>query len=467
MKYDYFQEEKLKYDEIEIPDELLLMVRQTVAADRRKKATAWRARIIKTAGSVAAILFLCLTIGVNSSYAFAETVVKIPVVKSVAKAVIVRSYKADIIALDEQSSKQPEDTPDVEQMPEETVPTVSDNDVISEEETPEQQVPAEPEEVLEGFEAWKAEMTPEKFKEVTELYASDMEERYADTPEKLRTILLAEEAEKDVFLYGYHENGKLTGAALLVKDTYQYFDWNYMNSTKKLPEISFTDVNDDGEEEIAIFLYNGEPQMKAVSKEDIKAPETSESAGTSENTISSQEGTDGSDTQNMTSAEDAKETASEDDKPSVSGNDTGESSEPKETPEQQAGEIWIVSLKEENWFASVLSIDDYESQILHQLKAEYDETSNTVQLYLMEEPFGEPVEISFEEQDKPTYETINLAPEREFVTENGFFLNFDIEAVFSGADSGKVQIPLNLNLKAKIHLEDSSLMVENIEGRSE
>ena len=40
MKHDYFQEEKLKYEEIEIPDELLLMVRQTVAADRRKKTAA-------------------------------------------------------------------------------------------------------------------------------------------------------------------------------------------------------------------------------------------------------------------------------------------------------------------------------------------------------------------------------------------------------------------------------------------
>ena len=61
MKHDYFQEEKLKYEEIEIPDELLLMVRQTVAADRRKKTAAWRNRMIKMAGSVAAILLLCLT----------------------------------------------------------------------------------------------------------------------------------------------------------------------------------------------------------------------------------------------------------------------------------------------------------------------------------------------------------------------------------------------------------------------
>ena len=37
------------------------------------------------------------------------------------------------------------------------------------------------------------------------------------------------------------EDGKITGTALRVKDTYQYFDWIYMNESKKLPEISFVD----------------------------------------------------------------------------------------------------------------------------------------------------------------------------------------------------------------------------------
>ena len=65
---------------------------------------------------------------------------------------------------------------------------------------------------------------------------------------------------------------------------------------------------------------------------------------------------------------------------------------------------------------------------------------------------------------KAKQEAINLAPERKFTTESGFFLNFDMEAVFSETDTDeKVQIPLNLNLKAEIYLEDGSLTIKNIE----
>ena len=103
MKCNYFQDEKLEYEEIEIPDELLFMVRQTVAADRRKKVAGRRMRVLKAVGSVAAVLFLCLTIGVNSSYAFAEAAVKIPIVKSVAKAVVIRSYRPEILAVYEEN----------------------------------------------------------------------------------------------------------------------------------------------------------------------------------------------------------------------------------------------------------------------------------------------------------------------------------------------------------------------------
>lgn len=521
MKYNCFQEEKLKYEAIEIPDELLLRVRQTVAADRRKKAAARRARIIKMAGSLAAILFLCLTIGVNSSYAFAETAIKIPVVKSVAKVVIVRSYKADIIALDEENNKTKE-KPDVKQEPEETTLSVSDNNTVSENGTPEQPTGQEPEEVLEGIDAWKAEMTPEKLKEITEIYTPDMEERYADAPEKLRTILLAELPEKDVSLYGYHEDGQTTGTVLRVKDTCQYFDWNYMNSTKKLPDISFADADGDGEEEIMVLLYNGEPQKKMISKEDIEAPdkkaeenkedtEVKDSDGnkeptevvvsdqdkataenksadktveTSENIITGKE-TDTADagkikisekeeatdsTQEVTSGDNANETATEGSKPSVSGNDVKVSEEPEEEtaekPEQQAGELWIISLKGENWSASVLSVDDYESQIIHQLKAEYDEAAGTVSLYLMEESFGEPEKLPDEEKDNLTYEAVNLAPEREIVAEKGLFLYFGMEADFVDAEGEEVALPLSLKLKAEIHLEDDgSLIIENIKER--
>lgn len=542
MKYDYFQEEKLKYEDIEIPDELLLMVRRTVAADRRKKATVWRNRAIKMAGSVAAILFLCLTIGVNSSYAFAETAIKIPVVKSVAKAVIVRSYKADIIALDEKNSKAKEEKQDIEQKPDEELPSVSDNDTVSENEVSVQLVVQEPEEVLEGIDAWKAEMTPEKLKEVTEIYTPDMEERYADAPEKLRTILLAELPEKDVSLYGYHEGGRVTGAALRVKDTCQYYDWNYMNSTKKLPEISFADADGNGEEELIILLYNGEPQMEMISKEDIEAPDkateesgessgdtdsgknketaadsafgqnkaaaedtpekkdtetaaentsvnkaaestentsTNKTMGTAENTAAGKE-TDAADagkakssaqeaagngSQENGSAGNANQTAVENDKPSVSGNDVKVSEEPEEAPEQQAGELWVISLKEENWSASVLSVNDYESQIIHQLKAEYDETAGTVQLYLMEDAFGKPEKLSDKERVNLTYEAVNLASEREFTADKGLFLYFGMEASFVNEDGEEVRFPLSIKLKAEIHLEEGSLVIENIKER--
>ena len=104
MKCNYFQDEKLEYEEIEIPDELLFMVRQTVAADRRKKAAGRRMRVLKAVGSVAAVLFLCLTIGVNSSYAFAEAAVKIPIVKSVANAVVIRRYRPEILAVYEENN---------------------------------------------------------------------------------------------------------------------------------------------------------------------------------------------------------------------------------------------------------------------------------------------------------------------------------------------------------------------------
>lgn len=554
MKYDYFQEEKLKYEEIEIPDELLLMVRQTVAADRRKKAAAWRNRVIKMAGSVAAILFLCLTIGVNSSYAFAEKAIKIPVVKSVAKAVIVRNYKADIIALDEENRKAKEEKPAAGQEPEWVSPSVSDNDTVSEDEGSAQPAAQEPEEVLEGMDAWKVEMTPEKLKEITEIYTPDMEERYADTPEKLRTILLAELPEEDVSLYGYHEGGIMTGTALRIKDTCQYYDWNYMNSTKKLPEISFADADGDGEEELIILLYNGEPQMERIAKEDIVAPDkaaeeggeisedtdsnknkeatgetasgqdqtvagdtlekktaetgtdntstnktsestentttnkmvetsenasTSKTAGTSENIVagketdptdagkakSSVQETAGNDAQENDSAGDIDKTAVESDKLTVSGNDLKIPEEPEEVPGQQAGELWIVSLNEENWPASVLSVDDYESQIIHQLKAEYDEAAGSVQMYLMEEPFGKPEKLPDKEKANLTCEAINLAPERKFVTEKGLFLYFGMEASFVNTDGEEVTFPLSIKLKAEIHLEDGSLVIENIGER--
>lgn len=467
MKYNYFQDEKLEYEDIEIPDELLFMVRQTVAADRRKKAAGRRMRILKTAGSVAAVLFLCLTIGVNSSYAFAETAVKIPIVKSVAKAVVVRSYRPEIIEVYEQNkiSWQPEKTPAQngnvpEEQPEEIMPALSGNDLIVQEEETEKQ-PAEQEAavVLEGVDAWKAEMTPEKLREVTELYTPDLEEKYADTPEKLRTILLAELPEKDISLYGYHEDGGLTGAVLRIGDVHQYFDWNYMNESEILPEIFCGDIDGDGKEEITVFLYNGAVQkgevLKEISKEEITAPDKATGEETDKPEIPPEDA-------QKDDSSDGTEEKPQEELSDVSDNDVKEVAENKENPEPTAGEIWVVSPRGEKWPACVLTTDDYESQIVHQLKAAYDGKKGTVQLYLMEEPLGKAVKLSVKKPENLTFEAVNPAPEREFTAEKGLTLKFRMEASFFDENNEKEIFLLTPKLEAEIHLEGDSLNVENI-----
>lgn len=503
MKYDYFQDEKLEYENIEIPDELLLMVRQTVAADRRKKAMVRRMRILKTAGSIAAALFLCLTIGVNSSYAFAEKAVQIPIVKNVAKAVVVRSYREDIIAVYEenkvssQSKKSSEEAPG--QPPAEALPAESGNDVPEQTGTSEQP-PAEqePAEVLEGIEAWKAEMTPEKLREVTELYTPDMEIKYADTPEKLRTVLLAELPGKDISLYGYHENGETAGVALRIGDTHQYFDWKYMNESLKLPDLVCEDIDGDGNGEIVVSLYNAasweretsREVLRAIPKENIAAPgqESGEKTGTSENAVDTKEkkaadtsdaakpGAESGDSSNLPE-ESAEETApaestqktdvggsagekTETELPAVSDNDVKVQTESKrEEVNQPAGELWVVSPKGESWSAAVLSTDDYESQILHQLKAAYDAQTGEIQLYLVEEPFGDPVAGPA----KLTFEAVNVAPERNFTVKKGISLQFQMEVTLLKEDGERVYVSLEPKMGAEIYLRDNSLIIENIQ----
>lgn len=470
MKHDYFQDEKLKYEDIEIPDELLFVVRRTVAADRKKKAVARRNRILKTAGSVAAVLFLCLTIGVNSSYAFAETAVKIPVVKEVAQAVVVRSYRSEIVAVyaeykvSNRTEKMPEESPEKQPEEPEIVPAESGNDVLpAPEETPEQPpteqvTPEEPD----ALDVWKAEMTVEKLRKVTELYTPELEEKYAETPEKLRTILLAELKEQDISLYGYHEDGKVTGVALRVGDTHQYFDWHYMNESGKLPEIICEDMDGDETEEILVFLYNGAMEKRELSKEDIVAPE--EDANVEKGDASGTGKEDASDAQETDSSERKEEADAE--IPTVSENEAEKPAEGSKRPEQPAGELWVVSSAGEDGTATVLSINDYESQILHQIKAAYDAQTGKLQLYLAEEPFGEPIRVSFENK-KPqelTSEGINLAPERKFVIDKGLLLQFRIEAFFVDKNGEKMSVILDRKLKTGISLKDGSLVLGEIKS---
>lgn len=369
MKHNYFQDEKLEYEEIEVPDELLFMVRRTIAADRKKKAAAKRSRMLRAAASMAAVLLLCLAIGVNSSYAFAEAAVKIPVVKGVAQAVVVRSYRPEIMAVYEehraggQTGKAPEETADKQP---ENVPADKQDTLPAVEEAAIQQPDAE---TAGGLEAWKAEMTPERLREVTELYATALEQKYADTPEKLRTILLAELPERDISLYGYHEGGAVTGTVLRVGDTQQCFDWKYMNESGKLPEISCKDRDGDGTEEILVFLYNGEdrhkePEKEAAAAADGKAEEEL-SAGKNAKTageenapqnVELKEETAGKEEipepegQETNPAEKKEETEKE--TPAVSDNDAEKPAEESSEEIQSAGECWVISIKGGNWTVS-------------------------------------------------------------------------------------------------------------------
>lgn len=146
----------------------------------------------------------------------------------------------------------------------------------------------------------------------------------------------------------------------------------------------------------------------------------------------------------------------------VSGNDiqVPSAGEEKPKPEQQAGELWVISTKEETWTAALLSANDYESQILHQLKAEYNEETGSLRLYLLEEPLGNSIKLPSEQ--KAAYEKVNLAPERKFTTKDGIRLNFKLEAVFQNENKQKTVITLPVNLQAEIHLEAGSLIIENI-----
>lgn len=89
------------YDSIEIPVELSDRVNEAIAAvDRRqaekKKRALVRSRklraFVKTTGTLAAAFFICLTVGVNSSYVFAKEVGNIPVIGVLARVLTVRSY---------------------------------------------------------------------------------------------------------------------------------------------------------------------------------------------------------------------------------------------------------------------------------------------------------------------------------------------------------------------------------------
>ncbi len=465
MKKNYFLDEKLEYEDIEVPDELLLLVRQTVAADRRKKAVKRRNHIISVIGSIAALFIICLGIGVNSSFTVAKTAVKIPVVNSVAKAMIVRSYKAEAItAAAEELQQKKQNSKKENVLPEEepAVDSISGNENKSESEsenesenntlTGEPEAPVTEETatpILNFIDSWKAELTLEELNKITEVYTPDMEERYADSPEKLRTVLLAKLPEKNIYLYGYHENGEVKGVALRVNDAYKFFDWVYMNESKKLPEIYSMDVDGDSTEELFILLYNEKIRMTEIGKESIPAPEN---FAQEENALG--ETAAKPETEPSGSAEPLpKSEASEND---------ADLPEKTEDASPQTGELWLVSFQGDDWTANVLSANDYESQILHQLKAEYDEAAKTIQFYLMEEPFGKPVPIPDGENAGFSLEALKIAAGKKFVIKDSISLWFKLDAVFVNEAGEKKTVGLEPEWKADISIEDNSFVLGNI-----
>lgn len=91
------------YDNIVIPDELSERVQQAIASvdreragikGKKQKKNKVLIHLVKGAGSLAAVLVVCLTIGVNTSQVFAEEMAGIPVLGMLARVLTVRSYEA-------------------------------------------------------------------------------------------------------------------------------------------------------------------------------------------------------------------------------------------------------------------------------------------------------------------------------------------------------------------------------------
>ena len=90
-----FQAEREAYQQIEIPEELQYVVKKSIKKAEKLRLEKRKRLIIRSIASVAALFFLTLTIGVNSSYAVSKKVSKMPVVRSVAKVLTVRKYTAE------------------------------------------------------------------------------------------------------------------------------------------------------------------------------------------------------------------------------------------------------------------------------------------------------------------------------------------------------------------------------------
>ena len=171
-----FQAEREAYQQIEIPDELQYVVKKSIKKAEKLRLEKRKRLIIRSIASVAALFFLTLTIGVNSSYAVSKKVSKMPVVRSVAKVLTVRKYTAEKAADPElqqelaeaqENSEIPVDGLMIEAIPEETVEVQPEQPEVADVPKTEEEAEAV---ILEGYEKWAKELTIEKLDLITELY---------------------------------------------------------------------------------------------------------------------------------------------------------------------------------------------------------------------------------------------------------------------------------------------------------
>ena len=183
-----FQAEREAYQQIEIPDELQYVVKKSIKKAEKLRLEKRKRLIIRSIASVAALFFLTLTIGVNSSYAVSKKVSKMPVVRSVAKVLTVRKYTAEKAADPElqqelaeaqENSEIPVDGLMIEAIPEETVEVQPEQPEVADVPKTEEEAEAV---ILEGYEKWAKELTIEKLDLITELYEVPVaEEEEAET----------------------------------------------------------------------------------------------------------------------------------------------------------------------------------------------------------------------------------------------------------------------------------------------
>ena len=171
-----FQAEREAYQQIEIPEELQYVVKKSIKKAEKLRLEKRKRLIIRSIASVAALFFLTLTIGVNSSYAVSKKVSKMPVVRSVAKVLTVRKYTAEKAADPElqqelaeaqENSEIPVDGLMIEAIPEETVEVQPEQPEVADIPKTEEEAEAV---ILEGYEKWAKELTIEKLDLITELY---------------------------------------------------------------------------------------------------------------------------------------------------------------------------------------------------------------------------------------------------------------------------------------------------------